>query len=77
MYQSVICMKWGDRYPASYVNCLWSMIRRNTARQTRLICYTDDPSGIDPAISIFPLPEIQLPERVANKPWRKICALEV
>ena len=73
MSQAVICMRWGDRYPASYVNCLWSMIQRNTARQTRLICYTDDPSGIDPAISTFPLPEIQLPERVANKPWRKIA----
>jgi hypothetical protein len=37
MSQTVICAKWGGRYPSSYVNCLWSMIKRNTARETRLV----------------------------------------
>jgi hypothetical protein len=65
-------MKWGSRYPASYVNCLWSMVRRNSARDTRLVCYTDDPAGVDPTIATFPIPELRLPQRVAMKPWRKI-----
>lgn len=72
MTQTVICMKWGTRYPASYVNCLWSMIQRNTARDTRLVCYTDDPAGIDPAVTTFAIPELKLPPQIANKPWRKI-----
>lgn len=72
MTQAIVCMKWGTRYPASYVDCLWSMIRRNTSRPTRLICYTDDPLGIDPAVETHPLPPIRLPERVMWKPWRKI-----
>ena len=76
MTQTVICAKWGTRYPASYVNCLWSMIRRNTTRETRLVCYTDDPAGIDPAVATFPMPELRLPERVANQPWRKISLWE-
>lgn len=72
-HQTVVCMKWGTRYPATYVNCLWSMISRHTKRNTQLVCFTDDPSGIDPAVKVLPLPEIALPGRVANHPWRKIA----
>lgn len=72
MKQTVVCMKWGSRYPASYVNCLWSMISRNTSRDTRLVCYTDDPDGVDERVECFPIPALDLPERVKNKPWRKI-----
>ncbi len=72
MPQTIVCMKWGTRYPASYVSCLWSMIWRHTARETRLVCYTDDPAGIDAAVATYPLPEIALPDRVTRKPWRKI-----
>jgi hypothetical protein len=72
MTQTIICMKWGTRYPAAYVNTLWSMIRRNTARPTRLVCFTDDPAGIDATIEARPLPPIDLPASVRWKPWRKI-----
>ena len=71
--QTVICAKWGTRYAPVYVNCLWSMIRRNSGRETRLICYTDDPSGIDPAVTTFPMPQIRLPQRIANWTWRKLA----
>ena len=72
MDQTVICMKWGSRYPSAYVNLLWSMIRRHTQRDTRLVCYTDDGRGIDPAVTVLPLPPMALPEKFANLPWRKI-----
>jgi hypothetical protein len=72
MDQVVICAKWGDRYPGLYVNTLWSMIRRHTKRNTRLICYTDDPTGIDPAIQCLPMPTVKLPAYAANLPWRKV-----
>ena len=51
--QTVVCMKWGDRYPAAYVNCLWAMVRRNTRRPTRLVCYTDDATGIAPDVTTW------------------------
>lgn len=70
--QTIVCMKWGTRYPADFANRLWSMIKRNTKRPTRLVCYTDDAAGLDPDITAFPLPPITLPERVSSKPWRKI-----
>ena len=72
MTQTIVCMKWGERYPSDYANRLWSMIQRNTKRKTRLVCYTDDVSGMDSAIEARPLPPISLPERVSKKPWRKI-----
>ena len=72
MQQTIICAKWGKRYPALYVNTLWSMIKRNTNRDTRLICFTDDPSGVNPAISTYPIPEINLPMPAFVHGWRKI-----
>ncbi|HEX5999407.1 MAG TPA: hypothetical protein VFZ16_08415 [Hyphomicrobiaceae bacterium] len=71
--QTVICMKWGRRYPASYVNNLWAMIKRNTRRPSRLVCYTDDAEGIDPAVTTFPMLDLPLPGRAAKLPWRKIA----
>ncbi|MBO3760965.1 hypothetical protein J5J09_14490 [Ciceribacter sp. L1K22] len=72
MVQTIVCMKWGTRYPGDYVNRLWSMIKRNTRRPTRLVCFTEDATGIDPAVHVFPLPEINIPAKIAWKPWRKI-----
>jgi hypothetical protein len=48
------------------------MIRRQSARDTRLVCFTDNDTGIHPAVTVWPLPEISIPERVAWLPWRKI-----
>ena len=70
--QTIVCMKWGTRYPALYVNRLWSMIKRHTVRPTRLVCFTDDPTGVDPAVEVFPLPEIDIPDAIAWTPWRKL-----
>lgn len=70
--QTVLCIKWGTRYPVDYVNPLWAMVQRHTSRQTRLVCFTDDATGINPAVTTFPLLKIDIPERVAWKPWRKV-----
>ena len=71
--QTVICMKWGTLYGPEYVNRLHGMVRRNTARPLRFICFTDDPNGIDDAVDARPLPPIALPEHMAQKPWRKVA----
>ena len=72
MIQTIICMKWGTRYPSDFANRLWSMIKRNTKRPTRLVCYTDDATGLDPEIVAYPLPPIVLPDNMTSTPWRKI-----
>ena len=82
MLQTIICMKWGSRYRASYVNRLHSMVMRSTRRPTRVICFTDDVAGIIPDVETAPLPKLDLPEKVfvrgkwvemRNLPWRKIA----
>ena len=70
--QTIICMKWGTRYGVDYVNRLASMIRRNTRRPTRIICFTERPHGVDEGVETAPLPPINIPERVQWLGWRKI-----
>lgn len=70
--QTIICMKWGTRYGPEYANRLASMVRRNVTRPTRFICFTDDTSRVDDGIELHPLPEINIPDRVAWTPWRKL-----
>lgn len=73
MVQTILCMKWGTRYGADYVNRLWGMITRHTKRPTRLICYTEDGTGVHPDVEIQPLLDIELPEPIRWKPWRKLA----
>ena len=70
--QTIICMKWGTRYGVDYVNRLASMIRRNTQRPTRIVCFTDRPQGIEAGVETAALPLINIPERVQWLGWRKI-----
>ena len=70
--RTIICMKWGTRYPAPYVNRLYAGVARHTAPGFRFVCYTDDAAGIRKEVEARPLPPIALPERVAWSPWRKL-----
>lgn len=72
LVQTVICIKWGTRYGSDYVNRLYSMVMRNTKKETRFVCFTEDGTGIHDGVEIKPLPPINIPERVANRPWRKV-----
>lgn len=70
--QTVICMKWGTRYGPEFVNRMWAAIQRCTTRPTRLVCLTDDETGINPAVHCYPIPDIDLPPDLINTPWRKL-----
>ena len=70
--KQMICVKWGKGYGTEYANRLYGMARRNTTGPFRLVCLTDDPSGLRPEIDAFPLPELgcEHPKRTMGK-WRK------
>ncbi len=70
--QTIICMKWGTRYGAEYVNRLLRSIERNTKRPTKLVCFTEDTTGVDEKVDCQELPPIALPADLINTPWRKI-----
>lgn len=71
----ILCMKWGTRYGAEYVNRLYSMCVRGMAGQPfEFICFTDDAAGLVKGVDARPLPSFEgVPQHLAVKPWRKLC----
>ncbi len=69
---NVICMKWGNKFPAEYVNRLFNMVRRNTSVDFRFICFTDDSTGISKEVEVQALPELDLPDNIPERGWRKL-----
>lgn len=66
---NVLCLKWGTRYPAFYVNRLFAQVKKNLSRPFRFVCVTDDPDGIDPGVECVPFPE---DPGVPDRPWPNI-----
>ena len=53
---TVVCVKWGSKYGAEYVNRLAAGVQRNLTLKHRIVCFTDDREGIDEGIDIATLP---------------------
>ena len=65
---NVVCLKWGTRYPAYYVNNLYHGVRKHLKRAFRFVCITDDPSGLVDGIEAVPI----LPDPKTKWPWPNI-----
>ena len=57
MSVNIICMKWGNKYGPDYVNKLYNMVAKNLTQSFRFICFTENKTGIQGNIEIFPLPQ--------------------
>lgn len=53
---TIVCVKAGTKYGPVYVNRLASTARRQTNRDLRVVCFTDDKRGLDSGIDAQPLP---------------------
>ena len=55
-----LCVKYGAKYEAEYVNNLVNGIKRNYSGDVTVnfVCHTDDPTDLLPEISIVPLPAL-------------------
>ena len=55
---NVCCVKVGTKYGPEYVNILFDMVRRNlkAGLEGKFVCFTDDPSGLDPGIETRAVP---------------------
>jgi hypothetical protein len=51
---NVVCIKWGTKYDARYVNHLARAVRRFLTVPHRFVCLTDEPCGIDPDVETRP-----------------------
>jgi hypothetical protein len=72
---NVVCMKWGNRYPAVFVNRLHAMVARNTTWTVRFVCFTDDPADINPGIECQPLPKLDYDPKL-GKYWPKLGLMQ-
>lgn len=69
----VLCIKWGPAYGAEYVNRLQHMCQRHISTPFQVVCFTDQPEGIEPPIQTFPLPELGCAPPVGTPgKWRKL-----
>jgi hypothetical protein len=68
---NVICMKWGTKFGPEYVNRLHSMVSRHLRMPHRFVCFTDDPTGLDPGVEAKPLPAMDLAPG-KERGWRKL-----
>lgn len=73
---TIVTIKWGRRYPGSYVNILRRHTRHYGLGDARFICFTDDATGLDADIDVRPLPEIDLPESRRWTFWRKLALFD-
>lgn len=69
---NIICMKWGTKYDASYVNKLYRMVASNLSRPFRFVCMTDDNAGIREEVECLQLPELELPPGSPERGWNKL-----
>lgn len=57
---NVVCVKWGTKYPAQFVNILYNMIKRNLSLPHTFTCFTENTDGLDSHIIARPLPDTKL-----------------
>ena len=69
--RNVVCIKWGDKFSADYVNRLYNMVQRNLTLEHRFICLTEDPTDLNPKIEALPLTRDDL-----EYCWNKLILFE-
>lgn len=69
---NVICIKWGDKFGAEYVNRLYRMVENNLTIPHRFVCFTDNPEGLNKKIEVRELPDFEENTHIPDRGWRKL-----
>jgi hypothetical protein len=72
----IFCMKWGTLYGSEYVNRLYAMVSKNLTYDFKMVCFTDDETGIIDEVQCFPIPEINLDSNLPERMWKKLTTLK-
>lgn len=72
---NILTLKWGTLYGPHYVNRLFAGVKKNLDQPFRFVCFTDDPTGLDPRVDAQPLPEIDL-GRMHRTTWIKLALFQ-
>lgn len=70
--KQVVCINWGTKYGAPYINRLYAMVARNITPPFRFVAFTDTVDGVRPEVDCFDLPEMPgfMPENTPGQ-WPK------
>lgn len=68
----ILCMKWGDKYGAQYVNRLYNMVQKHLTLPFKMVCLTDNATGIVPEVDCLPLISLDLPAGLPERGWNKL-----
>lgn len=71
MENNVICIKWGTKFGAEYVNKLYKMVEKNLTVPHRFVCFTDNAQGIVDGVEVRPLPELD-DNGIPDRCWKKL-----
>lgn len=71
---TVVCTRWLDAFPTSYVRLLRNAVRENLGRPHRFVCVTDNPRALrDDGIEAVQMPDMGIPLRYQKKGcWPKL-----
>lgn len=58
MLKQVVCINWGTKYGAPYINRLYKMVRANITPPFRFVAFTDTREGVHPGVDCFDLPDM-------------------
>ena len=72
----ILCMKWGTKYTVDYVNRLYAMVDRYLTLPFEMVCLTDNSEGINPNVTCFPIPALNLPPNTPERGWNKLSTFE-
>ena len=72
MTKNVICIKWGTKFGADYVNRLYGMVEKNLKIPHRFVCFTDNADGLTDGIEVRELPPYEDNPHIGDKGWRKL-----
>ena len=59
--KQVVCISWGPKYGAPYINRLYAMVARNITPPFRFIAFTDTPDGVRDEVECLDLPPMPGP----------------
>lgn len=72
MKKQVICINWGTKYGALYINRLYGMVARNITPPFSFTCFTDSAESVRPEVRCEPLPPLGAPLPVKSPGiWNK------
>jgi hypothetical protein len=58
--KQVICINWGTKYGAPFINRLYGMVARNITPPFTFTCFTDSAEGVRPEVRCEPLPPLDV-----------------